>query len=366
MGPTIIIDKSVLHQLTSDEVRLLNKLYNINIPEVLLLEIVSDLYKNKKYESENVQALQRVAQKLDIPFMVTNVRYPELIANSLSGQDNMNVRKPVLKGVSALQIADGGYCGIIDENPYQERLARWRKGVVNKQDIDEALEWRKATQNSNTVALLNNLKDQGLKFNKHDNLCDVIEDVNTMFGLANAQPFLIEQIVKTTIMVPELGQEILNRWNRLGRPLLKDFAPYAHFCWKIQFCFIYCVNSGICGSRKTDICDLQYVMYLPFCDVFCSNDVFHKTFAPAVLLPDQTFISGDELKSDLASILATLSEDPTFNMKTLRGFESIKPPINENSFTYKMWKKYTTLMPDNRFSEIVEMCLASKKREQNH
>lgn len=177
MGPTIIIDKSVLHQLTSDEVRLLNKLYTINIPEVLLLEIVSDLYKYNKFESEDVQALQRVAQKLDIPFMVTNVRHPELIAYSLLGQDYMNVRKPVLKGVSTLPIAGDGHCGIIDENPYQGRLARWRSGCVNQQDINDALEWRKASQNSSTGAIINNLKFQGIEFDKHDSLSGVIDTV---------------------------------------------------------------------------------------------------------------------------------------------------------------------------------------------
>lgn len=358
MGPTIIIDKSVLHQLTSNEIWLLNKLYTINVPEVLLLEIVSDLYKNNKFESEDVEALQRVALKLDIPFMVINMRHPELIAYSLLGKDCLNDRRPVLQGVPDKK----GYGVIIDKNPYQERLARWRKGVVNQQDIDDALEWRRASHKTSTKSILSILKEIGIAFDKYVGLTDIVESVNSMLELVDTQLVLLRAIVETTIIDPRLRREVFDRWDKLGKPKLKDFAPYAHFCWSIQFCFIYCVDSQICGLRQTDICDLQYVMYLPFCDVFCSHDIFHKTFVPEVKQTEQTFVTGDDLKSDLSNILTTLKKDPSYNENSLRDLKSMYPPKDDNSFTYRMWKKYTTLIPTS-FADIVESCMSSNKEK---
>ncbi len=48
--------------------------------------------------------------------------------------------------------------------------------------------------------------------------------------------------------------------------------------------------------------DRQYLYYLPFCQVFSSNDVFHKTVAPLFLAADQSFVPGEDLKHDLAKI----------------------------------------------------------------
>ncbi len=48
MGPIIILDKSSLQALSKKELVLLNKLYFVNIPPVLTIEILADLKKKTK------------------------------------------------------------------------------------------------------------------------------------------------------------------------------------------------------------------------------------------------------------------------------------------------------------------------------
>jgi len=56
--------------------------------------------------------------------------------------------------------------------------------------------------------------------------------------------------------------------------------------------------------EKNNLVDMQYLYYIPFCEVFTSHDIFHRTLAPIVMKFWQTFVPGDELKKDLAKIAA--------------------------------------------------------------
>jgi hypothetical protein len=51
--------------------------------------------------------------------------------------------------------------------------------------------------------------------------------------------------------------------------------------------------------------DAHYLFYLPFCHVFASFDRLHRLLAPLFLRPDQRFLSGDDLKRELAASIET-------------------------------------------------------------
>lgn len=92
--------------------------------------------------------------------------------------------------------------------------------------------------------------------------------------------------------------------------------------------------------KQSNRIDLDYIYYLPFCMVFCSGDKLHEKLAPVFLDSDQTFVTRDELKADLASIIEywkVLSEgERTERSRELDSY----PPEVESSFTHQMWKKY--------------------------
>ena len=117
------------------------------------------------------------------------------------------------------------------------------------------------------------------------------------------------------------------------------FAPYSFFCLRIKLLFNICLLNNIINTRPTNLLDLEYLYYLPFCQVFVSDDKFHRQLAPHLLTEDQRFVTGQELKKDLnrlKEIKTTLSES---ELKKVFRY----PPIVPELLIYQLW---TELRPD--------------------
>ena len=79
------------------------------------------------------------------------------------------------------------------------------------------------------------------------------------------------------------------------------------------------------------------------CNIFSSRDKFHIDISEILLFDDQDFVNGDQLKADLKQIneaRESLSETDKLDWEQRY---SIEPPVNDNSITYTLWKKY---LPD--------------------
>jgi len=59
---------------------------------------------------------------------------------------------------------------------------------------------------------------------------------------------------------------------------------------------------GMLSTRASNVIDLQYLYYLPFCHVFTSGDKFHKQVAPLFMQQNQLFVDPAKLKADLKMI----------------------------------------------------------------
>jgi hypothetical protein len=86
--------------------------------------------------------------------------------------------------------------------------------------------------------------------------------------------------------------------------------------------------------------DIAYLYYLPFCQVFVSNDNLHKRVVPLFLRDDQSFIVGDELKADLRKLdshYAALPDD----LKASGFYNFAADPPEDHSFlTTQLWDKH--------------------------
>ncbi|WP_041598299.1 hypothetical protein [Granulicella tundricola] len=93
------------------------------------------------------------------------------------------------------------------------------------------------------------------------------------------------------------------------------------------------------ADRPSNKVDIAYLYYLPFCTVFTSKDRLHKNLAPLFLHSMQNFISGDEMKADLARLNARYSALPKeTKLKGMMNFAS-EPPDDESFLTTRMWDK---------------------------
>lgn len=165
---------------------------------------------------------------------------------------------------------------------------------------------------------------------------------------------------------PFIASQAFYRWETIRPDNLFAFAPYTFFCVLAKLFFNICLQNEIIGTKPTNLLDLDYIYYLPFCRVFVSDDKVHKTLVPHLLLPDQLFVTGKELKEDFIKI----EEIKT----TLTGKElertNREPPRNEDLLSYKMWKSMLvdwppekdwepTLREENMLHEIMKKIRAS-------
>lgn len=177
----------------------------------------------------------------------------------------------------------------------------------------------------------------------------LINITESLINAVNIQSDLLFDMLEALQLEQSLASQIFYRWQTDNKLLIRDFAPYAHFVYKIETTFRLGVVYDLITTRPTNKIDCEYLFYLPFCNIFSSRDNLQKEFAINFLEQNQTLIDGDELKDDLNNIITILEkEDKELNIDWSTSFE-LEPPANKNSLAYKMWEKYIPLWSPNWF-----------------
>ena len=116
---------------------------------------------------------------------------------------------------------------------------------------------------------------------------------------------------------------------------LPAVAPYAFYCLKVFALFLGVYKFDLLPEKKPDDqADLEYLFYLPFCDVFSSNDKFHATLAPPLMGKDQMFLLGENLKKGIREIESLPAHEETLNAKC-----APIPPMPKESIIRDVWLK---------------------------
>jgi len=343
MGPIILLDKSTLQALSKKELILLNKLYLVNIPPILPIEILADLKKNTAGTSLNEEEVIQIANKLIQKDNVINVDYRSVIVASFMGLDDVPDRRPRPGGAKKVKDKEGKIGIRYSETDEMKALRQWQKGNFSEAEKILAEEWRFY---SNEIDLEVYKKMFAAVKTLYPNCKDLPQLIQITEGLINQPNIQVEYLkdfIEDLQLEQKLASEIFYRWESGNSTLIKDFSPYFYFVTKVETAFRLGLVYGLVTPRATNLIDRQYIHYLPFCNIFSSRDNFHKSFGKAFVDTDQTFIEGDELKKDLKEIVELLEkEDKELNLDWSTSF-SVEPPNNPDSFTYKMWKKY---LPD--------------------
>lgn len=301
MGPIVLLDKSTLQSLSHDEVIILHKYYLVNIAPVLTIEILGDLKKPTK-DSLSQDKVVELANKL-LPYdFALNVHFRNSIAASLLGYDVKMDGRPLLGGGRSVITREGGKGIVFEETPEAKALFRWRDGDFLEAEKELAERWRESTRGVDFESLRQHLRD-------------VYNAVPRFRSLEELQIYLNKFLVATAFQVNFLkllifefnldfnnAQKIFYRWEIGNFKTIKDFSPYAFYCFSVNMFFQFGLMSDLIGTKATNRVDLEYLYYLPFCMIFGSNDKFHKLLTPFFLRKEQSFISGQDLKADLSSI----------------------------------------------------------------
>ena len=187
-----------------------------------------------------------------------------------------------------------------------EALERWQAGQFLTVERQFAKRWRQALSGIDLRAIYNRYRPaKGMKMR---DLAQAKQEADRM--VQRPRDYSTLQFALDVLGgAADQRSRIVARWRSNGEPPLAAFAPYAAHVVAVDLLFNFGLGSDLISrDRPTNKIDMAYLYYLPFCMVFVSNDNLHARAATCFLAKDQVFLSGRELKADLAKLDAHYSQ----------------------------------------------------------
>src|SRR5262249_31089557 len=126
------------------------------------------------------------------------------------------------------------------------------------------------------------LTSRHVVFPRCSSIAEAVRAADELLHTATLQGMFIEWILEAVEAPERWRQSVRIRW-RARKQFLARFAPYAHYCTRALLVFTIARHFNLVTQRPTDLRDMQYLYYAPFCMAFCSNDRLHKALAPHLL-----------------------------------------------------------------------------------
>lgn len=348
-SPVIITDKSAIESLSPDEARFLFKHLFVNIPPILLKEVLADLSKLRKGEDNPAVRVIALANKSrDIDSLI-NLDYRALCSNSLLGSDIPMDGRCIASNPSRTVTSKHGTGIVIEESQDEKDLLRWQFGNFSDEEKQAAYIWREKSKNFDLTGYRTGFEHIGIKIPPVKTYSEIKESTDALLADQTLQAkFLYWLLAICTKLERSTKESIARRWNRSPERYIQGFAPYAHYCLRVYLTFVIGLESNLFSKRPTNRLDLEYCFYFPFCHAFTSKDNFLIQIAPLLLEPSQDFVKTIELKADLAR-LAEEWQGLSPEQKRERSMHYGKRPLpDRNSVISRLWEKH--MAPHKPFS----------------
>ena len=338
-GPIIIADKSFIEMLKIDESVWLDHFFNNNITPILYLETLADLKKENLRGRESSEHLVReIANKTPFRNAYPNVFHDELVIANLWGEAIRMVGFPVIR-ISQVKKGQKTLDAHIESFPEIEAQQKWQdlqftelEKVIAKNwrielaqiDYDKWNEILKNMLNGKRLKSLEEVKEYA------DRITETKEGNNLMllFDIFNI-PSVLAVI-------------ILKRYEKEKPNSINEFAPYAAYVFKVKLFFhlaVYCGHISKESSYKTDI---MYLYYLPFCQIFVSEDISHEKMVPLFLNSQQEFVKGSKLKLGLKEINEHFTQfEKEIEKEGILKFALFPPKeLDDSNELIRLWSKF--------------------------
>lgn len=339
MGPVALFDKSVLQSLSIDESVWFDQFYLPLICPMFYVETLADLGKSTS-DSTSIRQVRRIADKFPECNGSLSAHHQDLSISDLLGGNIPMIRKVILP--NGRGVAWENKTGTIYDLPAEvEAFNRWQKGDFGEIEHQIARKWR---ENLNSI----NLSEYSTRFRTLDSNVSNCRSLDEVY--VNAKSIVTDQDKQFELMtlaldffnVPlPLRRSIMETWNTYNNLPLTDYAPYAFYVLTVDLFFQIALKSSLISvERNSNLVDIAYLFYLPFCNVFTSSDRLHKRCAKLFLREDQDFVWGQDLKTDLAEINVSFSKLP--NDEKERGLTHFAkyPPSDGGSLTSRLWNRH--------------------------
>ena len=336
MGPILICDKSTLQSLNPSELNALRKYYSLNIPPVLLVEILGDLKKhaNSQAGREEVRIL---ANKLMPACSTVNTNFRELIRGELTGVASFPMDgRPVLTGGKHVISPEGKKGVIFEISPEAEALLRWQTGKFREAEELMAEAWRLSTLTIDLESMQRQLRGTYSGKLNLQTLASTAKFVDDLMSTVAPDLLLIWFLQDIIGMFGEKAIQAVQKFRNATPGSLNSTAPYTAYCVRAALIFHFALAFGLVSTRPTNRIDLEYLYYVPFCNAFSSGDTFHRKMA-SLVIRDQMYADRDELKADLKQLADWWSK--LTNEQREEESPTSGPPENEKSVTHRAWQK---------------------------
>lgn len=342
MGPFILVDKSFLESLNPDEATALNRHYCVFLCPVLLREILGNLVKADFTPDQALTRVIGLAAKADgVSSYVMHDARVMILADLLHHRIKLQPGAPRY-GAKEVIGPDGSKGAIIEPTEEELLLQRWTAGAFTDEDRRIATEHNCEIENYDLPGSQKEMQE----LYPENMRAKSLDEIAATFDRRSATDDLEWTKINAAAMyVPLSSEEVATlrvKWEAEGRPDFRLFAQYANYCGRVLALYFLGVTAGLVltGKRHKTLIDILYFHYLPFVQIFCSGDKFHRDHFRHFAREDQRFAWGPKLKEDLKHIVAyrkSLSvQDCIKYDKELGSY----PPFLLNSVTREMWEKY--------------------------
>ena len=339
-GPILIFDKSTLQSLNPDQAHWMDNFFMSNITPLFYIETLADLEKEVRVGKTPEQVVGEIAYKSPDMQAYPNVHHLTLIWGELTGKGKIEMTGfPILGGGQPVTL--GGATGIIyKQSPEEEAFNRWQNGEFLELERGMAKRWRRELESIDLKAMAASFKGMHERAGRPQELADIKALAEAIVD-GPEQEAVLRMALELTIGYGDWGEQIIDRWNTLGRPRMKEYAPYlTHVLTVDLFFYLGMAASQIGNDRKSNKADIAYLYYLPFCMVFTSRDDLQVRSAPLFLRTDQSFVHGDDLKADLKRLDQYYDALPEEKKKKGVFSFAAYPPNDDSYLVTQLWKKH--------------------------
>lgn len=300
-GPILIFDKSALQSLSVDESVWLDHFFLTNMTPIFFVETLADLQKIDPRGHPADSVVAEIADKTPVFHINPNVFHRDLVMQDLLGWHvPLTWQIPAAGGVPKRD-PNGGLSAYFVEAPEAAMLRRWKARQFEEAERLYARQWRALLSGVDFAARVDAVQRLLGPGERVANLADAKAFADAFIGRRGREVLIF---AGQFLSVPgEAWPEIERRYASEGRPSLNVFAPYAAFVLSVDLVFYLAMSiDQISAERPSNVIDLNYLYYAPFCMVFVSGDNLHARLAPLFLRPDQVFVRAPNLKAGLKAL----------------------------------------------------------------
>jgi hypothetical protein len=302
--PALILDKSAFQALSRDEHGRRLFRYRENITPILLREILADLAKSDGAKSPEV-SVRILADKFLGSGGVVNADHRMLCAADLTGTGRFAADgRPVLDQYTEGHGPGGEASILVGPTPSNHAILRWAAVRFSTEERNLAIGLRAAAGSFSVDALYGRLRQHQVLLPRPRSISEIPDIADDLLVRASLQAAFIDWLMEQLRLPADIRIAVGQRWNAAGRPLLADFAPYAHHCTRVLCLVLIGMRHKVLSARKTNRLDAEYLFYIPFCEVFVSGDALHAQLAPMVLGRGRRFVPLRDFKAEMAQHIA--------------------------------------------------------------